>query len=455
LAGKLTIFALVSALIVSWYASTLNPGEIVLHFKDAAGAVGKAGSSGGDVVKTSLALFTFVIFLLGFGLAVFFMAFKEALRSFHFWRHRKQDEKQEKIQTLLDEGRGRLFSGNHREARKVLGRAIKKSSGEKTVSLEMARAEIADGHPSAAEARLKKILSESPDSQEALALLFELYKSRDNLEGQMAALTRRIEVNPDHLPTLVELRNLYKRTSNWGEAVRVQEKILHKTLDRDVQIVERRELSELVLRSAGTASPSKALPVLQKLTEDDPEFAPAWAAVGDALAAANDVEAAVQAWVRGFNASGQPGLLMKAEAARIAAAQPEPMLKLYQKLGKKHPEAVLLKARLLLSLDRSEEALEVLEAAKTTGDSKINFQLAGEALFKLSSFDEAAKNFRTAAFGDSRDAFISFYCEKCRASFRGWRYICPNCKAVDSATMSFFDVDRKETNHLPALAATR
>lgn len=392
-------------------------------------------------MKTSLALLSFVLFLMGFGLATFLMAFKEATRSFQFWRHKRADARKEKVISLLHEGRSRLVGGKHREARKVLGKAVKKANGEKAVAIEMARAEIADGHPSSAESRLKRVLSEHPECPEALALLHESYRAKNDVDGQLAALSRWLRVAPEHLPSLIQLRDLHRQTSNWPEAVRVQEKILAGTAGKTERETARRELSELCLLKAGTVSPAQALPELEKLTVEDSEFAPGWAALGDALAAINDREGSFQAWLRGYNSSGQPGLLLKAEAVRIAEGKPEPMLKLYQKLGKKQLAPRLLRARLLLSLDRNEEALDVLESEKAGYPiSNINLLLSGEALFRLGSHDEAVKKFRAAEFGNAEDPFISFICKKCLKSSRSWRYICANCGAVGTVDMDFFEV---------------
>ena len=59
------------------------------------------------------------------------------------------------------------------------------------LSVSMARAQIALGNDSAAEAQLDKTLQESPKSQGALEL-----KNRINLDRSLADLTKRVEDNP-------------------------------------------------------------------------------------------------------------------------------------------------------------------------------------------------------------------------------------------------------------------
>ncbi len=420
MSGKRAVVALIAALLAFGYVFTMNPGAVEFRLYP------------GARVNTSLALVLFLFFLAGFGLALFGTAFKEALRSFRFWRHRKDDERREAASRLVAQGRAHALLGRTGAARKLLRRAYRKSP-EAQVALEMARAEIGDGKLPPAERRLKALLEDEPRNPEILALLLQVYRSRKDFEGQVATLSRWLEAEPDHVPSLQALRDLYRDTGNWSEAARVQERVVARTETRQTRAAERRVLSELRWRQAGNLAAGPARSLLEKVAAEDEAFAPAHASLGEQWLAAEDSQAAVRAWVRGYEASGQAALLLRAEEVLLAQGRSEEILKLYRKLGKRGGAAVLLRARLLLDLERSQEALKVLEGdPPATGESRAGGLLLGESFFRLGSHDLAARAFRESVFGGEGSVPLAFTCARCGTTHRRWSAACPACGRVDT-----------------------
>ncbi len=418
MSGKRAVLALIAALLAFGYVFTLNPGGVDFQIYP------------GTRVSTSLALVLFLFFLGGFGLATFGTAFQEALRSFRYWRHQKADARRDEAKRLLIRGRGQAALGRTRMARKLLQRAHRKAAGETLVSLDMARVEIADGQLDSAERRLKAILDTDARNPEVLSLLFEIYRKKGNFEGQLAVLTRRLEAEPNHGEALEALRDLYVEAGNWAEAARVQGRILALASGRQDRNAQRRRLSELRFRHAASLSPGAARGVLEQVLREDERFAPAHAALGEALLRAGDPEAAIQAWLRGYHATEKEGLLLRVERVRVDQGRSEEMLKLYKKLGKKGGPVHLLRARLLLSLERSEEALQLLEkGGPGVVDSPLGRLLAGEALYRLRSCDEAVRAFRAGIYGDGAEVTLSFFCEVCGRPSSDASTTCPTCGA--------------------------
>jgi tetratricopeptide (TPR) repeat protein len=421
--GKRAVVALIAALLAFGYIFTMNPGATDFQLYP------------GASVRTSFALVLFLFFLAGFGLAVFATAFKEACRSFGFWRHRKGDERREDAQRLFAEGRAHAVLGRSGKARKLLQRAYRKSP-EALLALEVARTEVGDGRLDAAERRLKVLLEDDPKNPEVLSLLLEIFRTRRDFEGQVATLSRWLEMEPDHLPSLRALRELYQSAGNWSEAVRMQERVVARTETRQARAAERRTLSELRWRWARVLPEGAARALLERVVAEDEAFTPAHADLGDRLLAAGDRSGAVRVWIRGHEVTGQVGLLLKAEAALEAEGRGEEAVKLYKKLGRKGGAAVLLRARLLLERERPQEALKLLEGEQRgVGSSRAGRLLVAEALFRLRSYDEAARAFREGLLGAEETVAVGFSCDGCGAGSRTWGPTCPSCGGVDTLEM--------------------
>ena len=286
MSGKIrAVVVLVVALLAFGYVFSLNPG--LTEFKIVPGK---------EPIRTSFALILFLFFLAGIGLAVFATAFQGALRSFAFWRFARRSQRKDEARQLVVDGRSNAVSGKTSKARRLLQRAQRKAPGESYVALETARMELADGRLDLAERRLKGLLKDAPQNTEVLSLLLDVYRRRENFEGQVATLTRWLEAAPGHLAALHSLRDLYTDVGNWAEAVKVQGRILAKVNSRSERAAERRKISLFRYREAATLPPAQARGLLEKLVREEEAFAPAHAALGDVLLALGERETALQAW---------------------------------------------------------------------------------------------------------------------------------------------------------------
>lgn len=420
--NKLAVVAIVLLLVAFGYVFTLNPGSVEFQIYP------------GTRVTTSVALVIFLFFLAGFGAAMGLSAFREALRSFGFWRHRKADERLAEARALLLAGRAEAAMGKHRRALRLLRQARRKAGDEALVALEMARVELAEGRTEKAEKVLKDLLARDPSNAEALVQLLDVYRLRGDYEGQVAVLRRWLERDPNHREALSRLRDLYRERGNWGEAVRVQEKLVTLAEGREAKAAARRELLEMRFRQA-TADPARPdVAVLQELIRSERGFAPAHLALGEALLAEGRADEALQTWIRGYQATGQPGLLMRAvdEAKRRGAEKD--LAKTLKKLSRKNEAGPLFLARLLLDLEENEEALKVLDRlpAPVAGTRTARL-LKAEALHRARSFDLAAAEFRAAVAGEGPDGpGFAFVCSACGRRTAIWQVGCPGCSRIDT-----------------------
>jgi tetratricopeptide (TPR) repeat protein len=428
--GKWQYAALLTGLVGFGFLFTVNPHQV--SFRLYPGAV---------PVQTNLALVLFLAFLSGFVAAFLTGVVREAAFGLRFWIHRRAEARREEGRRLFAQGRGQVIEGKAKAAGKLLRRAYRRLPGDPGVALALARAERGQGKGEVAERRLKALIEDEPGNPEALALLLEIYRERGDGDGQAEVLALWLRAEPDHVPSLKGLRDLYRGRDSWAEAVRVQEKVLARTVGRVERERERRILSELVLCGARLAPPAKAAEQLRRVLEEDTGFAPAHGALGDAVASQGDEEGAVRVWIKGYEETGDLGLLLKAEAVRLRLGSGEEMLKLYRKLGKRDAAVTLLRARILLALNRAEEALEVVEKAEApVAQAPAARWLKGEALFRLRSYDGASRAFRESLRADQGVPPLAFTCAGCGRSARSWEYACPECGAFGALRLDLGDV---------------
>jgi hypothetical protein len=217
----------------------------------------------------------------------------------------------------------------------------------------------------------------------------------------------------------------------------VQERLLGRTEGKTARDKERRTLSELLVRSSGGQPPLKAAALARRAVDEDGRFAPGHAVLGDALAAAGQEGEGIRAWLKGYKATGQRGLLLKIEELKLRRGEGEDMLRLYRKLAKKDGALTIFRARLLVALNRSEEALEALGTPPPP--SRLGRWIAGEALFRLRSYDGAARSFRQSLRAEEGAPPLDFKCRRCGNTERTWGVACGACGALDALELDAAD----------------
>jgi tetratricopeptide (TPR) repeat protein len=415
MSGKKAYIALIAALLAFGYLFVMNPQ--VLTFK----------LLPGHEVNTSFALLCFLFFLAGFTLAHFLSAFREVGSSLKFWLHKRGEDRLGEAGKLLNLGAGQNVRGNSRAARRLLKRARKMAPDHTRIAIELARAELMDGRHKDAKKRLDELLKLDSKNPEAIALEVELHKKLDDFEGQVAAYNRWLELDPNHIPSLTGLRDLYKRVGHNGEAARIQEKLLKGSAFKATRVREQAELVELRHAHALSLGHAEAITELNKLLKQS-DYAPSYLALGELYSRADDSDSAEKTWLKGYSSTGQVGLLLRVETERVRDGRSEEMLTFYRKTARKRPVAGLLRARLMVSLGQNEEAIPVLEklapAIQHTHAAKA---LLGEAYIKRDQFEKAANALREE--GASK---LAFSCTSCTRHTAKWAATCPACGGEDT-----------------------
>ncbi|MBI5441215.1 MAG: tetratricopeptide repeat protein [Deltaproteobacteria bacterium] len=418
--GKWAQAALVAVLVVLAYLFTLNPGQVDFRL------------SPGASVRASLALLLLLTFVAGFGVAFLLGAFREAFQSFSFWRRLRGHQRRSEAHRLLELGRSEAVAGRARAAAQLFRKAHRKLPEEGAIGLELARAECREGDFASAEKRLSALLADDPGNAEVHAALLDTAKRQGDDDAQRSVLTRWLGADPEFLPALRELRDLNRRLGRWAEALELQEKILARTRGKGAVAGEKRALAECLFRSAKDRPPADAQAALKRAIEADRDFAPAYAALGDALLASGDDRGAADAWLQGYRETGRAGLLLKLEGFRTRRGEAEEMLAFYRKQGRKDRAAALLRARLLVSLNRPEEALQAVQEAPEAASSALGRWLEGEASFRLRAYDGAARSFRRSLDAEDGPPPLAFACRSCGRSARAWSEACSSCGAFDT-----------------------
>ncbi len=114
----------------------------------------------------------------------------------------------------------------------------------------------------------------------------------NNIPGGISALNRMLKEKPNHVPTMLQLADLYKRDRQWEKAVRTLEKVIK-------QAPPRKQLSQVQMDLACIAaehleSPSRATKYVEELLKVDPKNSEGLIMLCDMQFRAGNLEAAGQ-----------------------------------------------------------------------------------------------------------------------------------------------------------------
>jgi len=283
--------------------------------------------------------------------------------------------------------------------------------------------------------------------KEDLEPLYELekdYQALGQLDKAKIVLNRIVKMRPGRsLAAYRKLRKYAMKEEDWESAWQIQGLIEGQTektpfkmeLERRFNVGIRYQIA--VAKSRGGRDKESAN-LLRKLVRSEPRFIPAHVRLGEALIRIGQRTAGVEAWARGFEATGSSVFLTFMEEHFLESSEPEMAIEaLRTAIARSRSDFLprLFLARLYLRLEMIEEAhREFLPLRERASDSPTIRVMVGTISERRGEFRQAAAEYREAL--RTLDFARLFYrCGVCDTRYAEWQDRCASCLEWDQIAL--------------------
>jgi tetratricopeptide (TPR) repeat protein len=355
---------------------------------------------------------------------------RDSGRALARWRRRRFERRQERVGTLLTEGRRLLWRGEPERARGILARAWKARQSREGLLLLVDASLAADN---AGDARRALAAAREPlaDDPEVLCRLAAVCSRIGDNSGAIAALERARARHPRAATILVSLRDLYLEAERWPEAAALQAAWLalhpHVTAPHEHTLLAGARY-EAARRTPG---PTARIRALEEVLAQAPRFVPAAVTLGDELLAAGRMEEAVRRWETTLRLQPRSVLVDRLRAHAADRPARDRLRNTLRKLRFESLEGDAVRYYLaLLWLDdgHAGHATAELDAASRGFEDAPAYHLARGRISELEGqLDKATAEYRAAA-----GALVAWSCNVCQRADTAWLALCPRCGRWDT-----------------------
>jgi len=333
-------------------AFTLNPGAVDLRLTPS------------KVVPLPLGILLVGTFVLGAMLAILAVALQQLVRRLAQWSEARRAKQEARLAELNERGAALGWSGDLERSRALFKKAWRKDPRNKEAALALAASYPDTGETAAAKQVLEAAVAEVPNDPDLRYALGEALR-RNGETGAAIRMHETIRVQYPLAPRLLlALRELYRQAQQWQEAADVQELYLRQLPSSEDLSREREELRLLRFQQAlRIEDPAERAAALVPMAEEDPRFAAAVDAAGEALLAAGHGDEAQRFWEKALRRAPRLALLERLLDLQTQVAGRNRVVELLGRYGATLDAdgARLLRARAALRNDDLERAQQALE----------------------------------------------------------------------------------------------
>ena len=272
------------------------------------------------------------------------------------------------------------------------------------------------------------------DLRPLFALAEDYERSGDSALAR-ETLTQIIERKPRRaLNAYRKLRAILVREQDWEAAWEVQRKIEDLLGEAERKKPDQKYSLgipyQLACRHAAEERPREALAILRRLVKEHPEFVPGAWKLGKVLVAIGDGEEAVEAWRKGFEATGAPIFLTTLEDHFLQMEEPERAIESLRHIVWKAKRDVVPRfflAKLYYRLEMLDEALDLFRSlkGKVSYAPTIHYYIA-RILERRGDPGQASREY-SQLFHQLDPLRLEFRCATCSTRYSAWRDFCDTC----------------------------
>ncbi|MDA3901934.1 MAG: tetratricopeptide repeat protein [Desulfuromusa sp.] len=364
------------------------------------------------------------------------------LYSFRNWKGGRRLKQAEEVGLIYRRGVGRLLSGDLKQARTLLKKALDRDPQRVDSHLALASVALQEGNIEEGIGLLQTARKLDPKELEVLFKLATTYEEDGRREEAMIIYKELLAEDADNRKAMRALRDIQIDLGSWQDALALQRKLLKTSKSgpkADVEKLILRQLRyEIARNEFEKGDREQAIEVFRDIIKQDAQFTPARVTLGDAYHQAGRDSDAVKVYQDGYKALKRSVFLARLEDLYINAEDPAALLAFYRSQMQVDSGDLLLKlylGRLCLRLEMVDEAMSHLTDLESSGIdfTKLHLLLA-EAQRRRNNVEEAIVEYQKA-LGIDGHLLLGFVCDACGARFTEWHSRCPECKTWDTLVL--------------------
>lgn len=313
-----------------------------------------------------------ITFLLGFLLNVLYTGVMEVIRLVRGLNDSADSRLVKRISARLQDARALVSHGLPGEARKILETLLEQRQDHIPTQMLMAEVQMKTGHPEEAVKIYEEICGRDDEQIEARYQLAEALVAVRTPDAAIAVLKKLAADHPKKaLRAWRRLRAAHMDAQRWEEAAEAHRK-LQAQFPGEMTQGEKAQGAALAyqvgLGKVEADQYKDAAPIFQQVIKDEPDFVPAYLALGRCMILQDQEAQGFEIWLEGFRKTGEGTFLQELEDYFIQLGRPEDGLALMRRVAATSRHATTAKfflGKMLYRLEILDEALDLFQEVRS------------------------------------------------------------------------------------------
>ncbi|MEW5806577.1 MAG: tetratricopeptide repeat protein [Acidobacteriota bacterium] len=368
---------------------------------------------------------------------------KVLFRKFRNWREEKL---MESLEEKYFEGLGAISEGRYEKALTHFQVILERDPKNFNAFLKIGEVLCTTRRYKEAIEYHKKAHAIREEDTKPLYCLADDYEAMGDMERAKEQLNRIIGLKPRQaISAYRKLRQIHMKEGKWDEALDANTKVEKLTEDyaRKDNKDERIGLGiryQIALEELKKGEEKDAISTLRKIIKFNPNFIPAYIALGEAYKALDDERSAIESWNKGFEVTNSPIFLQVLEEHFLDKEEPFEAIEALKHCISHSKKDIIPKfflGKLYFRLEMLDDALAALSSLR----DRISYAptlhyLIGRINEKRKNFQESVEEFKKV-IKETELVKLEYICHACQEKHPDWYDRCPKCGEWSSIEVNF------------------
>jgi len=296
---------------------------------------------GGQVYMISKFLLVLVSILIGAFITFIFFAIRDTKKFIDNWQYQKKQKQEIKVQHLYSKALNSLLAKNEDAAREALEDILKEEPDHIDALLRLGDIAAAAEDFQKANTRYQRARELEPKRVETLFALDSLLEKAGRWSEALRYLDEILDIDDANLTAMYRKREVLEKQARWDDVVSLQKSILkHEHSDKD----KKREHENLIgfeyeygRHSLENSQLEKAKKAFRNVLRTEKDFVPAILGLAEVLLQEGESEEAINLLENAFASTESKILLARLEDLLISISEPSRLIRIYRSAISRRP----------------------------------------------------------------------------------------------------------------------